>query len=199
MIPWWGVVLILAGVIGMLVLISVRANQQIGTRARAVSRAATQAAQHDPDLAASRVQQIAEELYREARTAWEARDAERLAQIMEPDVLEQFARGMNRHHHHVILRSVRRVQYVGLVNRGDERRVVVYIVARVRDYVEAADVHHKQDSAVATARVLSEYWTLVKRDGRWLVAGIEDLNAGKHHLTEPIVATPGGATSASGG
>jgi predicted lipid-binding transport protein (Tim44 family) len=37
---------------------------------------------------------------------------------------------------------------------------------------------------------MSEYWTLGKRDGHWIVVSIEQEREGRHELSEPIIATP---------
>jgi predicted lipid-binding transport protein (Tim44 family) len=41
---------------------------------------------------------------------------------------------------------------------------------------------------------MSEYWTLGKRDGHWIVRSIEQEREGRHELSEPIIATPGADT-----
>ena len=85
------------------------------------------------------------------------------------------------------------IEYVGLSNRGEDRadRVVVRIEARLRDYVE--DSHGQRvgrvDAAGDTSRV-REFWTLVKRDGRWILQSIEQGAEGAHRLSEDVVATP---------
>jgi predicted lipid-binding transport protein (Tim44 family) len=37
---------------------------------------------------------------------------------------------------------------------------------------------------------MSEYWTLGKRDGHWIVVSIEQEREGRHELSEPIIASP---------
>ena len=47
----------------------------------------------------------------------------------------------------------------------------------------------RSDDDDATARV-SEFWTLGKRDGHWIVLSIEGDAEGAHNLEEPIVTSP---------
>jgi predicted lipid-binding transport protein (Tim44 family) len=45
----------------------------------------------------------------------------------------------------------------------------------------------EDDDSVVT---LSEYWTLAKRDGAWILLSIEQDREGAHHLDAPIIASP---------
>jgi hypothetical protein len=87
------------------------------------------------------------------------------------------------------------VEYVGLVNREADAddRVVVRLRATLRDVVIDAggDVIRSSDSDSETT-TLAEYWTLGKRDGRWILLSIEQDAEGRHHLDAPIVASPWG-------
>jgi hypothetical protein len=87
------------------------------------------------------------------------------------------------------------VEYVGLTNRAAdaEDRVVVRMSAHLRDYVQDADGRHikRRDSDRETTD-LAEYWTLGKRDGRWVLLSIEQDREGRHQLDAPLVAAPWG-------
>jgi hypothetical protein len=87
------------------------------------------------------------------------------------------------------------VEYVGLVNReGDEEdRVVVRVEAFLRDYVRDAQGRtiKRSDSDSQTTN-LTEFWTLGKRDGAWVLLSIEQDREGRHQLDAPIVASPWG-------
>jgi hypothetical protein len=71
--------------------------------------------------------------------------------------------------------------------------VVVRIEARLRDYVEDAYGQRvgRADAVGETSRV-REFWTLAKRDGRWILQSIEQGAEGTHQLAGQIVATPWG-------
>jgi predicted lipid-binding transport protein (Tim44 family) len=83
------------------------------------------------------------------------------------------------------------VRYVGVVNREgeDEDRVVVLLSARLRDVVVDAGGNVLPNEEGEVARI-SEYWTLGKRAGDWVVVSIEQEREGAHNLSAPIVAAP---------
>ena len=93
----------------------------------------------------------------------------------------------------VELRKPPEVEYVGLVNRSDDAddRVVVHIVAALNDYVVTGGGQRvmRNDSSKESV-ILYEYWTLSKRDGRWIVLSIEQTGEGGHHLEADIIASP---------
>jgi predicted lipid-binding transport protein (Tim44 family) len=84
--------------------------------------------------------------------------------------------------------------YVGLVNREDDQddRVVVRIAARVSDYVvsKGGGVVTRTDSGGAKEVDLREWWTLGKRDGKWILLSIEQREEGEHHMASELVAAP---------
>jgi hypothetical protein len=85
------------------------------------------------------------------------------------------------------------VHYVGLVNRerDDEDRAVVHVSATLEDYVQTRSggrLMRTGESDAVTA--LSEYWTLVKREGGWILASIEQDAEGVHNLEAAIVTSP---------
>jgi hypothetical protein len=87
------------------------------------------------------------------------------------------------------------VEYVGLTNRAADTddRAVVRVEALLRDVVldRSGNVIKRSDSASETT-ALAEYWTLAKRDGRWILLSIEQDAEGRHHLDAPVVASPWG-------
>jgi predicted lipid-binding transport protein (Tim44 family) len=85
------------------------------------------------------------------------------------------------------------VHYVGITNREDdtEDRAVVRIQAKLRAYVLDSDGDKimrkgEKDELIS----LTEYWTLARRNGAWMVASIEQRAEGDHHLEGEIVASP---------
>jgi predicted lipid-binding transport protein (Tim44 family) len=173
-----------------------RANR--AARQRRVELASAEAADDDPMFEKDRVRASAEELFVSAQRAWDDRDEQRLAQLLSPPLLEEWRRRLfdferKRWHNRVMVRKINAIEYVGLTNREDDRddRVTVWIDATLDDYVEAANGMRLQstESSSTTSRV-REYWTLGKRDGRWIVASIEQDSEGRHVLDEEVVASP---------
>jgi predicted lipid-binding transport protein (Tim44 family) len=83
------------------------------------------------------------------------------------------------------------VRYVGVTNRAEdaEDRAVVQLTARLSDVVldSYGNVLPSDDGEVAR---ISEFWTLGKRGGDWVVVSIEQDREGAHHLSAPLVAVP---------
>jgi predicted lipid-binding transport protein (Tim44 family) len=87
-----------------------------------------------------------------------------------------------------------KVEYLGLVNRADDAddRVTVRVESRQRDVVidrGGATITRTNQPEIVT---VGEYWTLGKRDGRWVLLSIEQDAEGAHHLDAEIVASPWG-------
>jgi len=177
-----------------------RGRRRRAARRRRVELAAAEAAEDDPLLAVDAVVQAAERIFCAAQEAWDARDDARLVQLLSPDLLVEWRRRLadfdargwwNR----VEVLELASIEYVGLVNREgeDEDRVTCRISARLRDYVETASgMHVTRTGAGSDTVALTEYWTLARRDGGWIVASIESDAEGAHVLDEEIVATPWG-------
>lgn len=169
-------------------------------RRRRVELAAAEAADDDPAFAPDAVRAAAQELFRAAQTAWDARDDARLRALLSPDLYVEWSRRLTDFsrrgwHNHVVVNRIDTIEYLGLTNREGEQddRVTVRIVANLDDYVElpggAVMTRRGTDAATVTLR---EYWTLARRDGGWIVASIEQDEEGRHVLDDEIVATPWG-------
>ncbi|HVP01383.1 MAG TPA: TIM44-like domain-containing protein [Solirubrobacteraceae bacterium] len=169
-------------------------------RRRRVARvrlAAAEASEEDPMFAPDVVERAGEALFRDIQAAWSRDDRERLAALVGETLMTEwnarlgdFARRGWRNEVDVI--GDVRVEYVGLVNLGDERsEVCVRIAARVRDIVrdEGGGTVRRRGSVAETHRVC-QYWTLGRRDGRWVLVRIQERREGMHELRAPIVATP---------
>jgi predicted lipid-binding transport protein (Tim44 family) len=199
--PLWDVIvgLLVAAVLVVVGLVWLRVRGRRGARLRAVEVAAVEAAEDDPAFASERVRSDAARLFAATQAAWDARDAERLGQLVGPDLLVEWTRRLDDFarkgwHNRVAVGPERvKIDYVGLVNRiGDcEDRVVVHVQALIWDYVETNTgrvIPYAGSSAMT--RTLSEFWTLGKRDSDWIVLSIEGEGEGKYHLTEPLAAVP---------
>ena len=169
-----------------------------GERVEDVELAAVEAAAEHERFAAERVRSAAEALFRDVQSAWDARDSERLATLLGPDLLAEWERRLadfdakGWHSRAEVLGDVN-VEYVGLANREGESddRAVVLIEAGLRAYVQDKDgnVILRKDEQDDVMR-LSQYWTLGARGEGWALLSIEELDEGSHNLTDPLVTTP---------
>lgn len=177
-----------------------RTRKRREARRRRVELASAEAADDDPLLAADAVVQAAEQIFRSAQEAWDARDDARLAQLLDPDLRVEWSRRLDDFaergwHNRVEVLSVEAVEYLGLVNREGtaDDRVTVRITARLRDRVETLDgATVMRKGATSSIVSLTEYWTLARREDGWIVASIESDAEGVHVLDEQIVASPWG-------
>jgi predicted lipid-binding transport protein (Tim44 family) len=197
---------VLFGLIGLAVLVifvlaavaSVRYARRRRERREEVARVSLAAAEDDDAFHPEMVRRWADYLFREAQSAWDAVDRDRLAAIVGEDLLVEWKRRLDDFdakgwHNRVQVIGPVQVEYLGLVNRSQDSddRAVVRIEAKLRDYViDANGATIKADGATSTERVLREWWTLGKRDNRWIVVSIEQEAEGRHNLDAPIVATP---------
>ena len=184
-VPSWVLLAALLAVVGMIVAISRHQGRRQRARERAVETAAVRLG--DPRFAPDAVRETAEALFRDAWLAWDARDTNRLAELMFSNPQDWFSQGMERHHRHRAVRSVNDVAYLSMVQGATESddRVVVLIRAKVSDWVQLDGEHE----STATS-MLIQWWTLARRDGRWAAWQVETANAGMYHLTEPLPAGP---------
>lgn len=186
-------VMLLAGAIA-----SARYVKRRRERREHVARASLAAAEDDAAFHPDMVRGWADHLFREGQAAWDARDRDRLAAIVGDDLLVEWKRRLDDFdskgwHNRVEVLGAPEIEYLGLANRADdsEDRAVVRIEARLRDYVvDSAGAIVKADGASSTERTLTEWWTLAKRDNRWIIGSIEQESEGRHHLESQLVATP---------
>jgi predicted lipid-binding transport protein (Tim44 family) len=167
-------------------------------RARRTERAAAEAAEDDPLFDAETVRAAGRELFGEVQEAWSRDDRDRLAELASEPLMAEWYRRLSDFSMRGWTNEVRvlgelRVDYVGLVNRADDidDAATVRIVARLSDRVVDSDGNVVRRRGALTDRDrVCEYWTLGKRDGRWIVARIEQHLEGMHALREPLVPTP---------
>ena len=137
-------------------------------------------------------------LFRAAQMAWDARDRQGLARLVGPDLLVEWERRLDDFdrkgwHNRVEVLEEPNVLYVGITNRedDDEDRAVVRIEAKLRAYVvDRAGAKVMRAGEKDELVTLTEYWTLARRDGAWMVHSIEQRAEGDHHLDEQVVASP---------
>lgn len=173
-------------------------------RVRRVELAAAEASEDDAAFSVETVRWQAERLFREIQSAWDRRDRSRLADLVGEELLVEWERRLDDFerkgwHNRVQIVTGPGVEYVGLVNRAEDRddRAVVRVEANLRDVVEDARGRRiMRNDSEAETRVLAEYWTLFKaeHDGRWMLQSIEQRAEGDHHLSRTMVPTPWGDT-----
>lgn len=167
-------------------------------RTEAARLAAVEAAQEDPLFDPDVVQARAAALFVEIQRAWSSNDVATLRRLVGPELmvewdarLADFRRKSWRNVVDVL--DGPDVRYIGVTNRaGDAQdRVVVQLSARLRDIVidRHGDVLPSKDGEVAR---ISEFWTLGKRAGDWVVVSIEQEREGAHNLHAPLIAAPEG-------
>ncbi|HET8950049.1 MAG TPA: TIM44-like domain-containing protein [Solirubrobacteraceae bacterium] len=176
-----------------------RMRKRRAARERAVELAAAEAADDDAAFAADEVRGEAAALLNLIVKAWTARDRDALEQMLGPDLMVEWERRLDdfdRKGWHNVCEIVDgpKVQYLGLVNRADDAddRVTVRVESRQRDVVidrNGNTITRSNQSEIVT---VGEYWTLGKRDGRWILLSIEQEAEGAHHLDAEIVASPWG-------
>ena len=175
-----------------------RLRRRLDERDTQVRTASAEAAEDDPAFAADRVTQDVTIMFHAIQGAWDARDEQALASLVGDDLMVEWHRRLTDFdrkgwHNRVRVISGPDVRYVGMTNRerDEEDRVVVHVAARLEDYVEAAGgMRVLATGDTDTVTDLREFWTLAKRDGRWILMSIEQDAEGGHHLDAPLVASP---------
>lgn len=175
-----------------------RRRRRRDARARLVRAASAEAAEDDAAFHHEEVEREATRIFTHVQSAWSARDVDGLARLCGDDLLVEWRRRLRDFerkgwHNRVEITGGPEIHYVGLVNRerDEEDRVVVLVEATLEDYVVNQRGHRlKRNDDDDTSVSLKEYWTLGKRDGRWILLSIEQLGEGDHHLESQIVASP---------
>jgi len=170
------------------------ARRQTARRERRVELAAAEAADEDASYDPEVVRSKAGRLFADIQEAWDRRDRTRLRQLVTPGLLAEWERRLDDFdrrgwHNRVQLDGSPKVEYVSLRHPN----VVVRIEAKLRDYVEDQYGNHlKRIGRLSDTVRLREYWTLTKRDDRWVLESVEQGGEGTHALEEQVVATPSG-------
>jgi predicted lipid-binding transport protein (Tim44 family) len=167
-------------------------------REQRVELAAAEAAEDDHEFAPEVVHAEAEQLFRAVQKAWSEDDRDAIKRLAGPELRHEWLRRLadfdrRGWRNEVTVHGPVEVDYVGLAHRGSEAEdhVVVWISARLGDVVidqRGRKIAHTE--SLGEVSRMSEYWTLGKRDGHWIVVSIEQQREGRHQLSEPIIATP---------
>ncbi len=197
-----GIVVFLGGTLIMAAVATVRLRRRKAARVRAVELASAEAADDDAAFAADLVRKEAAELFVALQEAWDARDHDRLQQLIGKDLWAEWKRRLadferKGWHNRVEVVGAPKVDYVGLINRAEDRedRVTVHVEATTRDSVVNKHggriMRNGETDATTTTK---EFWTLGKRpDGKgWRLLSIQQAAEGLHHLDAAIVANPWG-------
>ena len=176
----------------------VAGRQEVKERERRVELAAAEASEDDSAFAPDVVRPAATQLFQDIQAAWDAGDRAQLAKLVAPDLFQEWSRRLGDFdrkgwRNRVQVASAPSVDYVGLRNAADDQddRVTVLIQARLRDYVvDSYGQRLGRTDALSDTTMVREYWTLGKRDDRWVLLSIEQGAEGDHALKEEIVATP---------
>ena len=170
-------------------------RRRLSTRVQQAELAARDAATDDDRLAPERIATEAEALFRLVHLAWDARDPNRLAQLLSPRLLAAWERALDdndaagEHHRSHVTGDVE-VDLVGLTADPAGAHTAIVLIEAEMDF----GVDNLRGRRISTAtgssrpRPLCQYWTLVMHDGRFTVHGMEERTDGDHHLTEPLVA-----------
>ena len=177
---------------------TIRYRRRLRERDRVVRTASAEAVEDDAYFASDELERHAVALFRAAQMAWDARDREGLARLVGPDLLVEWKRRLDDFdrkgwHNRVEVLEDPTVLYVGITNRedDDEDRAVVRIAAELKAYVVDRAGHRvMRDGEKDEVVTLTEYWTLARRDGAWMVHSIEQRAEGDHHLDGRVVASP---------
>jgi predicted lipid-binding transport protein (Tim44 family) len=201
------VLILVIGVIGFFLFTTIatwlmvrRMRAQMDAREARVRSAAAEASQDDAAFDAERVMQDAAVMFHAIQGAWDARDERTLATMVGDDLLAEWHRRLGDFerrgwHNRVRVVDGPDLRYVGLVNREDDAddRIALHVAARLEDYVELpGGMRMEHSGQTSSLTSLSEYWTLGKRGGRWILISIEQDAEGRHNLEAPIVASPWG-------
>jgi predicted lipid-binding transport protein (Tim44 family) len=174
------------------------ARRRTDHRERSVELAAAEAAEDDPAFAPFEVRSRAIQLFEDIQAAWDKGDRAALDRLVAPGLGKEWHRRLDDFErrgwrNRVELLAVPTVKYVGLTHRGEPAgdSVVVRIEAKLRDYVEDRFGNHfKRAGGLTEITRIREYWTLTRRDGRWVLASIEEGAEGEHALHSALVPTP---------
>jgi predicted lipid-binding transport protein (Tim44 family) len=172
-------------------------RRRVAQRQRRVQAAAAEAAEDDAEFAADAVKVNATALFKQVQAAWDRGDRAALQRLVGPKLLSEWDRRMDDldrrgWRNRVQIIGEPQVEYVGLNHKGDQATdtVTVRIEAKLRDYVEDRLGNHvKRAGRLGETVRLREFWTLGRRNNRWMLVSIEQGAEGMHAIDEAIVAS----------
>ncbi|MEO5710718.1 MAG: TIM44-like domain-containing protein [Nocardioidaceae bacterium] len=170
-----------------------RSDREAGDRAADVEAQVDVLADSDVTFDPGALRNRAANLYVTAQQAWTAGDVATLDKILAPVVYgkwtEQLSAYVARGEVNVVeIVDGPHVQMVNVANRPGETddTVTFRIVATLNDFVVSRRTGERANRKDRSTRPI-EYWTLRKNGaGGWIVAGIEQAEDGRHHLTDAI-------------
>jgi predicted lipid-binding transport protein (Tim44 family) len=198
-LPQWvqmiAVLLGLAIAIGILyALVTVPAARRLRRRVAAVEAAAGD----DPVFGREPVRAAAVSLYRAVYEALSAGDRSRLATLCDDNMLaywegrlDTYERDGWRYRAEVLKGP--KVDYIGVMDRPghDDDWVCLRVRGSLRHNLEDADGRRRSLPEIPGRRrvAVDEYWTLRRRDGRWIASGMDTYPVGNanRYLTEDFV------------
>ena len=151
--------------------------------------AAAAAADEDEAFDADRLIADTEAMAVAIQHAWDDQDQAALARMLGPDLLLEWTMRLDDFARRgwadrVKVTGKPEVRLASLVNRENDAddRVVVHITMSLDNWVDTPFGPQFPTGQEGPQTVLSEYWTLGKRDGRWILLSIEQELEGSHHL-----------------
>ncbi len=167
-------------------------RRRIAKREHRVELAAAEASEEDGAFSPEVVRAQATALFKQVQQAWDRGDRGALSRLVGSDLMAEWNRRLDDlerrgWRNRVSVEEEPKVEYVNL-SRRDVDRVTVRIEARMRDYVEdLAGRHIKRAGQFGEFVRLREFWTLGRKDGRWILISIEQGAEGAHALSDQIV------------
>lgn len=166
-------------------------------RHRELRSAAAAAADEDESFDADRLIANTGAMAVAIQHAWDDQDRNALAKMLGPDLLHEWTLRLDDFARRgwadrVKVTGEPEVRLASIVNRENDAddRVVVHITLPMDNWVDTPYGPQFPNGQEGPQTLLSEYWTLGKRDGRWILLSIEQELEGEHHLDAPVVVDP---------
>ena len=200
-LPWWailpltclGCALAIWLLRGIAFVVSIPSERRLRHRVAAVHAAGGT----DGPYSATVVHAAAARLFADVHTAWDAGDRSRLAQLSDPDLMNDWAKRLDGYQakgKRQRIKVVRgpKLQYVSLL--ADRGEVRLRVRAKVRRRFEPANGPRKEPR-LGWSYAFEEFWTLVRRGDDWILWSTRPEKLRREYTTEPIV-PPAGAAAA---
>lgn len=193
------VVIILAVAVPMLMAAHRKRQRERARQARHLElrSAAAAAAAEDEAFDADRLIADTAAMAVAIQQAWDDQDRAALARMLGPDLLHEWTLRLDDFARRGWADRVRvtgepEIRLASIVNRANDAddRVVVHITLAMDNWVDTPYGPQFPTGQEGPQTLLSEYWTLGKRDGRWILLSIEQELEGEHHLQAPVVVDP---------
>lgn len=193
------VVIILAVAVPMLMAAHRKRQRERARQARHLElrSAAAAAAAEDEAFDADRLIADTAAMAVAIQQAWDDQDRSALARMLGPDLLREWTLRLDDFARRGWADRVRvtgepEIRLASIVNRANDAddRVVVHITLAMDNWVDTPYGPQFPTGQEGPQTLLSEYWTLGKRDGRWILLSIEQELEGEHHLNAPVVVDP---------